>query len=351
MNVDTSIIIVPRERLTSVLSSLQSLFKTIPEEIPVIVVEGCSPPEIRQGLKKLQGERKFECISLEYFVTPHEARNIGMGNVDTEYVVFSDNDIFYEPDWLSHLKNNARSYGSDLVAPLICIGPPLAKKLHHAGGRLVIQDSGGRPLVSELHRLANKPIEIMTTEKLSVDIDIVEFHCFLARSDYIRKVGPLDERLITREQIDFGLRAAINNANVTFEQRSVVTFAGYMKILPIDLTYFIFRWSDPFAQKSILTLMKTWDIQINVNKVINDWILRHRFHAVASAFPKRLEMLGRKKFIEQVYIPLDKGLTMMAMATRKHLGKPAYPADPDSIKKEMFFAERMQIMHTNTLQS
>lgn len=40
----TSIVVVPRERFTSLPVSLRSLFATIPGEVPVVVVEGGTPP-------------------------------------------------------------------------------------------------------------------------------------------------------------------------------------------------------------------------------------------------------------------------------------------------------------------
>ena len=342
MKINTTIIVSPRERYSSILASLQSLFQTIPAEIPVVVIECCSPPKIREKLKELQTVRSFDCLFHDHFITPQEARNIGMQHVNTEFVVFTDNDIFYEKDWLELMEKNAISNGSDLVAPLICIGPPLAKKIHHAGGTLDIRGGLDLPYVREIHRLGEKPIETLEKCNLSIDIEIVEFHCFLARCDYIRKVGPMDERLISREHIDFGLRAAINNARVTFEQNSVVTYAAYTKMNPVDLSYFIFRWSDPLALKSINTFRNTWKIHTNAQQVMNQWIRPHRFKAVMSAYPEKLKALGKKNFIEQFYLPLNRQITEKALATRKNTTEPAFPADPDPAKRQQLFSNRMQ---------
>ena len=342
MNKQTTIIVSPRERYTSVLASLQSLLQTVPAEVPVIVVECCSPPKIREKLKEMQSVRSFECIFNDHFITPQEARNIGMQHVQTEFVVFTDNDIFYENNWLQLLEDNAISNDSDLVAPLICIGPPMAKKIHHAGGILDIRGGLDLPFVREIHRLGEKPIEILEQTNLSVDIEIVEFHCFLARSEYIRKVGPMDERLISREHIDFGLRAIINKARVTFEQNAVVTYAAYTKMNPIDLGYFIFRWSDPLARNSIRTFKNTWNIHTNEMQVMNQWIRPHRFKAVMSAYPEKLNELGKERFIEEFYLPLDRQITEKSLATRKHLPPPACPADPDTGMRQQLFSTRLQ---------
>ena len=94
-SVDVSIVVVQRERFSSVLESLHSLFSTIDLNVSVVVVEGASPANVRKELLSLQKVRAFKLISKDYFITPNEARNIGLKSVDSEYVVFADNDIVY----------------------------------------------------------------------------------------------------------------------------------------------------------------------------------------------------------------------------------------------------------------
>ena len=49
----TSVVVVPRERFTSLPVSLRSLFATIPDEAQVVVFEGGTPAETRAELESL----------------------------------------------------------------------------------------------------------------------------------------------------------------------------------------------------------------------------------------------------------------------------------------------------------
>jgi len=233
---DTTIIVSPRERFTSIIHSLESLFQTVPDNTPVVVVEGGTPDSIKRELEILRENRTFDWVSIDYFVTPQEARNIGFDKVKTKYVVFTDNDIHYQQGWLEALIQNAVDNDSDVVGPLICIGPPEASIIHHAGGEVGIKAGDmNKPHISDIHRLSDRPTSELSEDTAPVANGVVEFHCFLATADYIRKVGPMDERLVSREQVDFGLRAIIFDGKITFEKNAVVTYMAKIPFPEIDL--------------------------------------------------------------------------------------------------------------------
>jgi glycosyltransferase involved in cell wall biosynthesis len=118
-----SVAVIPRERFSQLPASLQWLFKTIDEDVPVIVVDGGAPDDIREQLYRLRAERPFELVECEDFTLPNKARNIALDRVETKYVAFCDNDLGYWPGWLDALVENAEVNGSAAVAPLILIGP------------------------------------------------------------------------------------------------------------------------------------------------------------------------------------------------------------------------------------
>ncbi|MEX0809629.1 MAG: glycosyltransferase [Dongiaceae bacterium] len=338
----STVIVAPRERFSSVVESLESLFATVPATVPVVVVEGCSPAPVRAALTALQARRPFDLVSLDWYVTPHEARNIAFERVETEFVVFADNDMIYEPNWLDHLEANADRNRADAVAPLICIGPPMATKAHHAGGTLIVEDGKKRPQISEKHRHMNDPIESVTAATAPETNEVTEFHCFLARTEFVRGLGPLDERLITREQMDFALRTALAGGKITFERQAIVTYAAKTAVDLEDLPYYLFRWSHRLAAQSVRAFQQVWGVELDEHNILRLWIERHRLRAMMSAFPKELKKLGKDEFEASFAPKIEQALTDAAFATRDKARKLRVPPPPNPTAIVAYLATKRQ---------
>jgi glycosyltransferase involved in cell wall biosynthesis len=294
--IKSTIIVSPRERFSPFIASLRSLFATIMDDVPVIVVAGGAPLAICKEIDKLRKIRPFEWIHKDYFLTPNEARNIGFEKVNTEFVVFTDNDIAYELDWLEALEENAENNNADLVAPLICIGPPLRNVIHHAGGRLSKKIVKDGIQLREGHRLGGMPISDLNDISAPIINEVTEFHTVLFTSDFVSQMGGFDERLITREHVDVALRAKTLNKLVTFERKSVVTYLAKVHFEKNDLSYFLFRWNNKLAERSIDTFCETWGVSVNRADILGGFIGNHRTRAIATAYPILQKVLGFNGF-------------------------------------------------------
>ena len=280
-----TIVVAPRERYSTVIETLEELFRTVSESDEIIVVEGGSPSGIKSQIRQYAIAERIRWVEREEPVLPNVARNVGVELARGEYVVFVDNDIRFEAGWLDALVARAEADSADVVAPLICIGPPRATTIHHAGGVLVAEKGESGVEVREKHRLMNVPLSDFDPDAAPTTNTVSEFHCFLARKSFLNRIGPLDERLITREQMDFALRALVHEAVVRFERDAVVTYFAYDKFSRSDLSYHLFRWSDQIAQLSIRSFEETWGLELDAQRIRFRWIARHRERAVRSAFP------------------------------------------------------------------
>jgi GT2 family glycosyltransferase len=292
----TAVVVVPRERFTSLPVSLRSLFATISSDVPVVVVEGGTPPETRAELEGLALERPFRLISLPHMVKPNEARNLGVAATSSDYVVIADNDIEYEPGWLEALESHAERNDSDAVAPLICIGPPAATIIHHAGGMLHAARTANGTKLSEKHRLMDVPLAGAADRLPEAHNHVCEFHCMMARRALLDEMGGLDERLITREQMDFAMRALVLDARVTFAEDAVVTYMARDAFDAIDLRYHLFRWSDLLVVESLDAFESTWDVTLDRDMFRYKWAARHRLRAAETTYPRRRKILGKERF-------------------------------------------------------
>ena len=318
----TTIVVSPRERFSSIVPTLQSLFGTIAPDIPVVVVEGATPAPVRRKLEQLRQQRPFEHVALPYMVTPNEARNIGGRMAETEFVVFADNDIEFEAGWLEALETNADAHDSVAVAPLIFIGPHDPLRIHHAGGLLTFNTlSGGKQVLTEAHRLMNVAFDTVAdvlAEKAPVTNDVCEFHCMLMRRSFFEAMGGLDERLITREQVDFALRVKAAGERATFAEDSRVTYRAYDPFDPIDLRYHLFRWSDERAVESIAAFEDTWKVELPRDSIRFNWIERHRDRAISTAYPRIQRLLGRKRMRTLVSNRLENRIRRTDQRGRTH---------------------------------
>jgi GT2 family glycosyltransferase len=325
----TTIIVTPRERLHSIVWSLESLFATISDDVPVIVVDGGIPPGLRQELDRLQSRRPFRHISHPYQLTPNQARNLGNAAADTEFVVFADNDIIYERNWLEALEDNATRTGAGVVAPLICNGPPAATTIHHAGGLLTVYGDPKDPTLNQHHRLMDAPIAGWNAAQAPEENEIAEFHCLMARRDTLERIGPLDERLTTREPVDFALRLKLAGEKVTFEHGSVVTYMRTEKMDARDLPYFLFRWSEPLAVAAIDAFEASWGVKLERQLILNNWIGWHRKKAVRSCFPRLRRIIGKKRFDRIIVRWWEQRVNAANGGHAQVRTEPQVPANPD----------------------
>ena len=131
---EVTIIVAPRERFSYTRESLESVYQNTQYPFKLIYVDGNSPSDIRRYLEEQAREKKFELIRTEYYLSPNHARNLGLGQVNSKYVVFLDNDVIVTPGWLKTLVNCAEETKATVVSPLICQNLPLHSEVHCAGG-------------------------------------------------------------------------------------------------------------------------------------------------------------------------------------------------------------------------
>lgn len=285
MNPIVSIVVSPREGFSTVLGVLEELLASTESSVPIVVVEGGSQPWVIDGLRSHEDSGRIHWLHLDYMPTPNEARNIGASATNSRYVVFVDNDIAFETGWLEELIDVAEHQQADVVGPTICIGPPRASIIHHAGGILQGSTIDDDWSLHEQHRLKDQPFDQDAVRQLPKEIDVVEFHCMMVRRSALEAIGPLDERLTSREEKDFALRCVERGLTVRYACRSVVTYMARARPRRNDPTYLLFRWSHTNALSSLETFEETWGVVLNRHKVLDLWIGGHRRRLMQIAHP------------------------------------------------------------------
>lgn len=267
-----TIVVTQRERFGMTRESLENLIEHTPDT-PIVYVDGKSPSHTAAYLRERAAEGQITLLREERFLTPNQARNIGASVVDTDYIVFVDNDVLFTPGWLDRLIDCADETGADVVAPLTCQGLPAHTEIHHAGGDYA---EGGdmegffegdpekaRQFNEVMHGHGQK-VEDWKDHLQRQETGMSEFHCALARRATFEKIGGLDEKMLsTKEHIDFCMTVKANGGTVWFEPASVVTYVFPCRARPMttaDWPFFSLRWSNAHGARSLDHFISKWQL-------------------------------------------------------------------------------------------
>ncbi len=248
----TTIVITPREQFSKAKISLDSILTCTNPAVPLVYIDGNSPPALARYLRDQAAKRGFTLIRTDYYLGANEARNLGLPHVSTKYVAFVDNDVSVTPGWLDKLVACAEETGAWAVGPLYLIDDPAKQIIHTAGAEFKIVEEHGLRRLHERHRFGNTPVSRVRAQLIRQPIDLVEFHCMLVRRDVFDHLGPLDEGLISfLDHNDFCLGVVNAGGSVYIEPAAVVTHLAPPPYSWSDLPCFLLRWSNMWMEPSI----------------------------------------------------------------------------------------------------
>jgi hypothetical protein len=257
---DVTIIVVPRERFSATERSLTNLFDNTQHPFRLVYVSAGAPPSVQRYLETVSEELQFRLITAGY-LSPNQARNVGLREVSTKYVVFIDNDALVTPGWLDRLVQCAEETGAAIVGPLYLIGEIEHQLIHMAGGTLHFKETDGKRIVYDEHRLVDVRLDRLPAPLQRSRCDFVEFHCMLGRTAFLKQLGALDEGLLSlHEHIDVGWAARSAGGAVFVEPAAVATYVPPPPFEWSDLPYFMLRWCDDWSIASVDHFRKKWGV-------------------------------------------------------------------------------------------
>ena len=319
---DVTVVVVPRERFSRSVESLESIYQNTDGPFKLVYVDGNAPKPIQTYLQAQSRQRGFTLIRRDRYLIPNEARNLGVASADTEFVVFIDNDVLVTRGWLQQLVRCARETGAWLVIPLYLEGRPEDRIVHMAGGTADLTDEQGRRVFKNVHRFGGRSLDDVQDELRCEPTGSIEYHCLLARRDVFEKTGPLDERIPSVwEHTDLALAVHQKGGGIYFEPRAVVSYDSAGSLKWYDLPYFTIRWSDEWGRMSIDRFSNKWGLSRDDRDVqfMYRYSAVYRRHFLRRLLPVRSRTFGR------VATPM---VTVMDRLLRLGFGHPASHAPP-----------------------
>ena len=184
------------------------------------------------------------------------------GLIDTDYVIFIDNDVQVEEGWLDALVACADETGAGVVGPLYLWGNGIGpEKIHMAGGKLFESPAEGGRVLDEAHHLINADPRMVASQLVRQPCDFVEFHCMLIRTDLLGDGSLLDPAIrCVHEHIDVALEAGRRGYPVYFEPASRVHYMAFSDYMLEDLDFFRGRWSPAEGEASLDAFSRKWNV-------------------------------------------------------------------------------------------
>jgi GT2 family glycosyltransferase len=262
---EVTIIVAPRERFSYTRESLESIYENTEYPFKLIYVDGNSPSDIRRYLEEQAREKKFQLIRTDYYLSPNHARNLGLRQVNSKYVVFLDNDVIVTPGWLKTLVNCAEETKATVVSPLICQNLPLHSEVHCAGGESGVKveikgDITRRKIIEKIYK-QGRMVEDILPQLQRQKTGLAEFHCMIVRTEIFKQIGVLDEGLMnTKEHLDLCMLVTEAGGSIYLEPESLITYVPGLPLKWTDLHFYMLRWSDAWELSSLKHLRNKWNL-------------------------------------------------------------------------------------------
>jgi len=249
-----------RERYGLTLASIQNVIANTAIPHRFIFAHGDLPAWLDQGVAKMERAGHIERRRFPGEPWPHHLRKALVGEVDTEYVAFIDNDITVSPGWMERLLECAEQTGAGAVGPVYLWGdgvnPP---KVHMAGGYFRETKVEGGTVLEEEHRhLDQDPRGLQLTRG---PCDTIEFHCIVMPTALAKDPEMFDDRIVcVHEHIDMALTLRKRGKPIYLEPAAQVTYLAYVAAHLEDINLLRHRWDFGAMESSIAAFGPKWNV-------------------------------------------------------------------------------------------
>jgi hypothetical protein len=257
-----TIVMTARERYDLTEPAIQSIIDNTARPYRLVYADGQSPAWLRELLARRAGEWGLEVVEVDGRLWPNQIRKRLMPTIDTDYVVFIDNDVSVRPGWLERLVACADETGAGIVGPLYLIGSDAAASaIHMAGGRFKESQTADGTILEEWHYLSDRFQADVVSELRREPCDYAEYHCMLIRTRLARETALFDDEIVcVHEHIDAALSARKAGYATYFEPAAEIAYLAVNPYRLSELAFFRSRWGPAAAASSIQAFCAKWAV-------------------------------------------------------------------------------------------
>lgn len=311
-----TLVVISQECFSSTQRFLDNLYHHTRFPFKLVYVDAASPKYIQTYLDREARKKGFTLLRTNSFLSPNQARNLGLSYANTDYVVFIDNDIHVSPGWLENLWQCAQDTDATIVSPLTCVDGPLDAQIYMAGGeaRIFTEIAHNRRYrhIYQERLLVNRSKTTIQQQLYRRACGFAELRCMLVRRDIFEQVGHLDEKLLsTQEDIDFCLSVTQAGGRIFCEPTAVVNHLPRLTAHWADLAYFMLRWSDVWAVESLMYFQQKWGLDMDTYLLERYRHLGYRRNQVLHSLFRRLGRKFKIAWLEKIIFKLEPWLSQM----------------------------------------
>jgi hypothetical protein len=282
MSPEVTIVIVPRDRFSSVVDCTASILKHTPEPIRLVYLDFGYDRATVEQLRKLTKDVPTEFVNCGRMI-PILAFKDYLPNIKTRYTVWVDNDTYATPGWLTAMLERA-AMGARVILPVTLEREgldtderkiPLRNHVSHTELRRVIVDG-------EEYVFDHKPFRRAAPEDLPQGghtVDFFELHTFFAETEVLKQLTY--PAMVVREHIDIGIQLHRMGIPIWCEPRSTVHFDNiHERPAWADLKFFFYRWSSDFVDQSHALFHERWGYRFYNEQFMRNWAFRRKVFSV-----------------------------------------------------------------------
>jgi GT2 family glycosyltransferase len=282
MSAQVTVVVVPRDRFSSVLDCTKSILENTSEPIRLVYLDfGYSARQL-ESIRHLAREVPLEIISCGRAI-PMAAFREYLPRIETPYVAWVDNDTYVTEGWLTAMLARA-AQGARVILPLtleregLDIDPrkiPLRNHISHAELR-------GVEVNGQMYVFDYKPFRRAAPEELPKEahtVDFFELHTFFAETEVLRNLDLPD--MVVREHVDIGIQLSRMGIDIWSDPQSVVHFDNiHERPTWRDLKFFFFRWDEKLINQSHRLFWERWGYRFFNEQFMKNWAFRRKVYSV-----------------------------------------------------------------------
>ncbi len=279
---DVTIVVVPRDRFSSVVPCVQSILANTPKPFKLVIFDFGYPAKTLAEVRQICGDQPVE-VEKVHRTIPMTALKQYLPKVDTKYLAWVDNDTFVSPNWLTAAMERFAK-GARMVLPLTMERDGLDTdpqgrqlRIHISHGYLRKVKIGNREFVYDDKNPSRRGSANAAGDGHTVDF--FEFHAVIGETEVWRMLDIPE--VVMREHVDLGIQLHRLGIPIWNEPKSVVHFDNiHSRPTFQDLRYFFFRWHKGFVKDAHVQFKKRWGYQFSNEQYISNWAFRRKVFSV-----------------------------------------------------------------------